>query len=351
MNEGLRLGFRVDAGDTIGTGHVMEMISLIRGLRTRLAFEPVVLTAPNEFAVSKFREAGVDQIHLLASGPEEKEVAEILAVLEGQGVRHLVLDLPHRSDYFYARLHSQLARTCVVLDDSDHRELAATVVVNFSITQDPAWYERASRFETRYLIGPKYFPWDDAIQEAKRGNLPPEVTTILINQGGSDPFGLTVKILHAMEQSNLPQKFFFVLGGHVQAQQRSELAQMRPDLQLQAEFFDNLPRSEFYRLMQASDLAISAAGNTLYELLYIGVPTLVISHHRLHDEVARAFEHRGALVNLGMGDRLAPGRLVEELREIAADYPRRLSLQRHGQDIFGRNHGCALVDELVRLYS
>jgi spore coat polysaccharide biosynthesis predicted glycosyltransferase SpsG len=352
MNETLRIGFRVDSGDTIGTGHVMEISSLINQLRKHIFFEPVVLTSNNDFAISKFREAEINNINLISAGAsEETELEEILAVLSQHGVSHLVIDLINRSDDFYGFLHQRLPSTCVILDNNEHKELAASVVVNFSVTQDPAWYQTATAYETRYLIGPRYFFWDEAIQGTQKRHIRPEVDTVLVNQGGSDPYGLTVKILRALEAENLPQKFLFVLGGHIQEGHRAELEKMRNCLNSKSVFFDNLPRNALYRLMQASDMAISAAGNTLYELLYIGVPTLVISHHRMHDEVAKAFKRQGAVINLGIGDELAEGHMVAALRDLAANYDLRQRLQRSGQNLFGNEHGPTLVDELVRLYT
>ncbi|MCG2773862.1 MAG: hypothetical protein L6277_17470 [Desulfobacterales bacterium] len=352
MNKTLRIGFRLDASDTIGTGHVMEITSLINQLRRHLAFEPVVLTSNNSFAISKFREAQVNNINVVSAGAsEETELEEIIAVLRQHRVSHLVIDLLHRSDAFYGHLHQRLTSTCVILDNNEHKELAATIVVNFSVTQDPAWYQKAASYKTRYLIGPRYFFWDEAIQGIHPCDPRPAVDTVLVNQGGSDPYGLTVKILRAVAQENLPQKFVFVLGGHVQERHRAELEKIRSCLNSNFLFFENLPRNTLYRLMQASDMAISAAGNTLYELLSIGVPTIVISHDDLHDEVAKAFARQGAVVNLGIGDELAEGQIAAALRELAADYPLRQRLQRNGQNLCGNYHGSTLVDELMRLYA
>lgn len=352
MNKTLRIGFRLDASDTIGTGHVMEITSLINQLRRHIAFEPVVLTSNNSFAMSKFREVEINNINLISAGAsEETEIEETLAILSQHSVSHLVIDLLNRSDAFYGHLHQRLTSTCVILDNNEHKELAATIVVNFSVTQDPAWYPKAASYKTRYLIGPRYFFWDEAIQGIQKPNIGPKVDTVLVNQGGSDPYGLTVKILRAVEKENLPQKFLFVLGGHVQERHRAELEKMRSCLNSNSLFFENLHRNTLYSLMQASDMAISAAGNTLYELLYIGVPTIVISHDWLHDEVAKAFERQGAVLNLGIGDELAEGDMVAALRELATKYQLRQRLQRNAQNLFGNYHGPTLVDELTRLYT
>lgn len=352
MTETMRIGFRVDAGDTIGTGHVMEVISLITQLREDINFEPVVLTSNNDFAVSKFREAEINTIHNISSGvPEETELEEIITILSQYSVSHLVIDLINRSEAYYGYLYKKLTSTCIILDNNEYKELPASVVVNFSVTQDPTWYKTATTYGTRYLIGPQYFFWDKAIRGTQKRNLHPEVEAVLVNQGGSDPFGLTVKILRAVEQENLPQKFLFVLGGHVQKGHRIELEKTSRHLKSNSVFFDNLPRETLYSLMEAADMAISAAGNTLYELLYIGVPTLVISHHQAHDEVAKAFERRGAVMNLGVGHELGEREIAAAIQKLATNYPLRQRLQHNGQKLFDNRYGSTLTAELVRLYT
>jgi UDP-2,4-diacetamido-2,4,6-trideoxy-beta-L-altropyranose hydrolase len=58
-------------------------------------------------------------------------------------------------------------------------------------------------------------------------------------------------------------------------------------------------------IMEGSDLAITAAGNTLYELAVLGVPSLIVCHHERHLAVAQRFAELGAAVNLGIGSILA----------------------------------------------
>jgi UDP-2,4-diacetamido-2,4,6-trideoxy-beta-L-altropyranose hydrolase len=352
MTETMHIGFRVDAGDTIGTGHVMEIISLITQLKEDIDFEPVVLTTNNDFAVSKFREVGINTIVIISTSiSEETELQEVIDILSQYRVSHLVIDLINRSEAYYEHLYKRLKSTCVILDNNEHKQLPATFVVNFSVTQDPNWYKTATAYKTRYLIGPQYFFWDKAIQGIQKHHLRPEVDTVLVNQGGSDPFGLTGKILRAVDQENLPQKFLVVLGGHVQEGHRMELEKTSRHLKNKSVFFDNLPRRTLYSLMEASDMAISAAGNTLYELLYIGVPTMVISHHQMHDEVAKAFARQGAVMNLGVGHELAERGMAMAIQKLAANYPLRQSLQHNGQKLFDNKPGSTLAAELVRLYT
>jgi UDP-2,4-diacetamido-2,4,6-trideoxy-beta-L-altropyranose hydrolase len=352
MNKTLRIGFRADCSDFIGTGHIMEITSLINALRRHIAFEPVVLTQENSFAVNKFAEIGVNNLNFISAGAsEETELEEILTFLKLHNVTHLVIDLLNRSDGFYEHLQQRLTSTCVILDNNEHKELPATIVVNFSVTQDPAWYKQASAYKTSYLIGPRYFFWDEALQGLKQTTVRPEVDTVLVNQGGSDPYGLSIKILRAVSSQNLPQKFIFVLGGHVQEKHRAELAMIKSGLNPNFSFFENLPRNTLYGLMQASDMAISAAGNTLYELLYVGVPTLVISHDWLHDEVAKAFERQKAVVNLGIGDELAEGQITAAFRKLATDHDLRQRLQHNGQNLCSNSYHPTLAEALAKLYS
>ena len=140
----------------------------------------------------------------------------------------------------------------------EHREIDASVVVNFSITQDPDFYRGAQKYATKYLIGPPYFFLDDALIKTRPVTVRPNVERIFINQGGSDPFGLTAKIIRALELDNFEQEFHVVLGGLVKDEHRIELEHLKDDLKGNYRFYSSLPKINLYALMEKSNLAISA---------------------------------------------------------------------------------------------
>jgi spore coat polysaccharide biosynthesis predicted glycosyltransferase SpsG len=179
----------------------------------------------------------------------------------------------------------------------------------------------------------------------------PRVERIFVNQGGSDPYGLTLKIIRALELGNFEQDFHVVWGGLVQKEQRFLWESLRNSVRGNYKIYTDLTKIELYHLMEKSDLAISAAGNTLYELAYLGVPTLVISHDQLHDKVAAAFEQKKAAINVGIGTDLTESQIASALERLINDTEARLTLSKNARSLFNNKKGISIVDELVTLYS
>jgi UDP-2,4-diacetamido-2,4,6-trideoxy-beta-L-altropyranose hydrolase len=348
----LKIAFRFDASNIIGTGHLMEIISLIEALREKSKFDAFILTNQNSFTADKLREYDINNIIYLGEYPtEEAEAREIDSILGKINCKHLVLDLLDRSEDYYGYLKRKLTTTCVILDDGEHKEIDASVVVNYSITQDPDFYRGAKKYATQYLIGPPYFFLDDAIIKTRPVTVGPNVERIFINQGGSDPFGLTAKIIRALELDNFGQEFHVVLGGLLQDEHRIELEHLKDDVQGNYKFYSNLPKINMYALMGKSDLAISAAGNTLYELAFLGVPTLVLSHDQRHDVVACAFAQKQAVINLGIGASVSESQIVAALKRFINDEPARMALSNNARSLFNSGMNTSLVEELIRFYS
>jgi UDP-2,4-diacetamido-2,4,6-trideoxy-beta-L-altropyranose hydrolase len=347
----LKIAFRFDTSNIIGTGHLIEIISLIETLRGRIKFEPFILTNQNSFTINKLKEYDVGNIIYLGEYPDEKaEALDICSILGRINCKHLVLDLLNYSEDYYGYLKSRLTSTCVILDDGEHREIDASVVVNFSITQDRNFYRRARKYATRYLIGPPYFFLDEAIIKARPLTPGQKAERVFINQGGSDPFGLTAKIIRALELDKFEQEFHVVLGGLLQDEHRIELEHLKDDLHGEYRFYSSLPKFAMYALMGKSDLAISAAGNTLYELAFLGVPTLVLSHDQCHDVVACAFAKNHAVMNLGIGANVSEPQIVAAVKRLINDEPDRKALSKNARSLFDSGVGTSLTEELIRFY-
>lgn len=349
-NHKLKIGFRVDAGNVVGTGHLTEVISLIKSIRKRIPFTPVVITKYNPFTLERLK-LNVNVIKYIPDDISEKgEADEIITILKKENCRHLVIDLLNRSNEFYDFLNDNFKSTCVILDNSEHKEIPATVMVNFSITQEPAFYQKAKKYETKYLIGPKYFPVNESIKKIKPIRIKEKIERIFVNQGGSDPYGLTAKIIRALEKVNFTQEVDVVVGGALEEHHRRELEDMKHSLKGNYRFYSNITQSQLYEILLNADLALSAAGNTLYELAFLGMPTLIISHHQRHDEVARAFEKRGAAVNMGLGKNITESQITKTFLKFLDNYLVRATLSQKAKEVLDGYGSDRLTDELTKIY-
>lgn len=155
------------------------------------------------------------------------------------------------------------------LDDERAFDPGTDLVINY----DPDAGELAPFYRScpGKLLGPLYAP----LREQFQGLIPcvrPEVEKILISTGGTDPFHLAEDLKALAEES---------------VHKTAVLAPGYPRVEQVAELF------------LTCDLAISAAGTTLYELCAAGVPTLCFAMADNQVLFARQMEKAGAVTYLG----------------------------------------------------
>jgi len=331
----LKICFRVEAGNIIGTGHLMEIVILIKSLRKRINFFAIAIVNDYALCTEKLQSV-VDKIEVV---PDEvrgdNELDYMIPLLRKEGVTVFVADILNRSTLYYDRLNKEIDKTFVIFDNDGHREIPATVLVNFNITQSPGFYEKASSFNTEYLIGPKYALLDEDLYYKWSGvfHLREEVKKIFVNQGGSDPFGMTAKILKVLLKLNLKQEIIIVIGGARSLNHKKELEELEPLLKGNYKLYKNISQQMMYELISESDMALTAAGNTLYELAFFGIPSIVIGHHGKHDRVASKFHEQGAAVNLGIGTRINEDEIAQTIKLLLRDKEKRGELSMSARQI------------------
>ena len=335
MGHELKIGFRVEAGNITGTGHLMEIVTLIRSLRKRINFFAIAIVNDYALCTEKLQSI-VDKIEIV---PDEvrgdTELNYVIPLLRKEGVTVFVADILNRSTLYYDKLNKEMEKTFVILDNDDHSEIPATVIVNFNITQFPGFYEKASSFNTEYLIGPKYALLDEDLCYKWTGvfNLREEVKNIFVNQGGSDPFGMTAKILKVLLRLKLKQEITIVIGGAMTINHRKELEELEPLLKGNYKLYENITQQMMYKLISESDMALTAAGNTLYELAFFGIPSIVIGHHGKHDRVASKLHEQGAVVNLGIGIQVDEDEIAQTIELLLCDKEKRRKMSMYARQI------------------
>lgn len=78
--------------------------------------------------------------------------------------------------------------------------------------------------------------------------------------------------------------------------------------------------------MSKQDLAITAAGNTLLELITIGIPSLVICGEKHELEIAKKLHKKKAAINLGFGKNISEKLIFEKTFNLINNYELRKNL-------------------------
>lgn len=163
------------------------------------------------------------------------------------------------------------SRKCLYIDDNNRMNYPQGIIVNPSIYGYKLDYSMSDSQE--YLLGSQYIILRKPFQQKTDRQIKNEVKNILIVIGGSDIRNLTPEIL-----SILCTKEFENIGKHVVVgsglSNANEMAKIKKLGNVYIHY--NLDALEMHDLMLLCDIAITAAGQTVYELISTQLPFVCI---------------------------------------------------------------------------
>ena len=264
---------RTDGNAQIASGHLMRCISIANACR-KLDMEVHFLVSDKEsvslfsgklsadFPITCLRSAVYDHL--------EQELPELLALL---------LDSYYVTEKYLTSVRT-LAQT-VYMDDLMLFNYPVDLLINYDVipSRNMDFYRFAYTNAQKTLLGAAYAPLRDQFQNREMP-LRNQVRNVLITTGGSDPLHFCLSFLHFLngtaflrdpKSGNTRDDItFHILVGSLNTDRDAlfSLAKASPFIRL----YENV--TDMASLMESCDLAVSAAGTTLYELCALGIPTV-----------------------------------------------------------------------------
>ena len=160
----------------------------------------------------------------------------------------------------------------------------------------------------------------------KKSIIGKQVKSIIVLQGGSDTYCFTPKIVKALSEINKDFKITIVLGPSFKCW--SKLKNVLKNSNKSIQIFHDV--KNISTLMYNSDLAITAGGNTLLELAYLGIPSIVVCAEKFEIETAKLMEKKNFGINLGFGQNLPISKIQSCLITMIDDYKLRKKMNTNG---------------------
>ena len=317
--------FRANVGNVVGTGHLIEIVTIHKYLKKKYNFLSVLVVNNHHGYLRLITEASFDRIEYLESDEFnniENEFTLLKKIKNKYDTDNIILNLFDRAYDYYSKINKLFSKNIVILDTQKIDKYDVDNVINFSIFQNKTDYIE-NPYRTKYYTGPNYFILSEKIKDFSKCTAKKEVGNIFINQGGSDPFGITCKILEfLLSAKDKFHRFNFhiIIGGALKKRNMNQLKKVRKKLSDNFIFYNNIPIEKMFEIMSICDLAITAAGNTLYELAYLGIPVIIIGHHKRHDAVANIFQQKKCALNLGIGTFLEKEDFLNSFQILVGDY-------------------------------
>jgi len=318
----------------MGMGHVVRCLWLASALRDTCDNPVSFCMAQDDIGISKVQGRG---------WPVLRVASEELGGMEGDALVIInIIDLPGgASEEAVRSLRHKNPRSLVVLMDGTctGRIEADLVVSPIERLPDPSSWQgfRGQRYE-----GPAYAILDPAFARVPR-RLSGVVREprILVSMGGSDPYGLTLQALRALDNMEEPFHVTIAIGPAFlhEVELRTWLAGARRQYECRRE--DSL-----LDLMVNSDLALVSFGTTVYELAAAGLPAIALSITEDHAQSAEVFAQYGSLMHLGLFSSISVAQIQSAVRELLNNERLRLGMAQRGQALVDGN-GADRVAKLV----
>jgi spore coat polysaccharide biosynthesis predicted glycosyltransferase SpsG len=291
--------FRVDAGrrEGLSFGHLSRCLLLARAVAERWGATSRFLMAPIPEGLAHARAQGAEAIPWRPG-----EARRRLAAAGG-----LVVDLPGGPNPELLAAAGRRGVWTVVVDDTGQPVTRADAVLNPGVLARPESYPPGARL----LLGPEYAVLPPGLDPARRApRRPGAPLRVLVTLGGSDPTGLTLRVLEELAARPWPGAAFTVILGPGFGEKRAGRARALAAFSAAAVELVAAP-AELAPYLVAADAAVCAGGQTLYELAAAGPALVALASTAFEARVIRAFAARG-LVAAGL-EQWRPGAFRQAL--------------------------------------
>jgi spore coat polysaccharide biosynthesis protein SpsF len=334
---------RCDASWTLGYGHLVRCLAIAEELRDDHHCRVTFAMRGDAAAIERVAALGFAVRSPCRDTRFNYDVwfAELVTDIKPQAV---VLDVRDNLSLSSVQVLRSWGICIVVIDDAHERRLAADLVFYPPVPQ-------LASLDWQGFTGAVHSGWEWLLLRRQFASLPPcgnnTPPRVLITMGGSDPDGLTARVVAALGECREDFTATVVIGPGFKSHGLIDCSDRmgRP-----YELVSNV--SDMATLMVKSDLAIATFGVTAYELAAAGTPALLLCLNADHVTSSRALVEAGIAISLGHHADVASGQITESIENLLADRDRRHLMASRGQasiDGYGsRRVAGAIMAELER---
>lgn len=252
-----RLYIFTEGGDGIGFGHLTRCSALYeKALENNFNPKFIVYGKNIDKALEKYN-------YEIKEWKDKKYLSTLLTKKD-----FVIVDSYLASLKIY-KVISTLSIRALYIDDNMRLEYPEGIVVNPSLYGDKLDYPIKNN--VKYLLGKDYIILRKEFEELVQRKARDEIKNILITLGGTDIRNLTPKLLKILKNINQNFKINVIIGSSFQ-----NIKEILEEKTKNISLLYNLTASDMKKEMEKADIVISACGQTIYELLAIGVSFIPI---------------------------------------------------------------------------
>lgn len=268
----MKIFFRADGNETIGAGHIMRCLA-IADEAARQGCNCRFIVADESF-VTEIQNHGHNVSILYSDYTHMDEEMRLFRGLIAEEIPDMIFVDSYYVTEHYLSAITKLSRTAYI-DDVKAFPYPVNLLINYNANAFKLDYEKFYQENgvtcPKLLLGWKYAPLRSEFQHVKPIEIREQIRNVMFSAGGLDPERVALEFVKAVQSScaNTEMLFHLVLGKY-----EPDVDEIKSITLDDKRFAIHQNVQKMAELMTKCDVAISAAGSTLYELCAYGVPTI-----------------------------------------------------------------------------
>jgi len=327
----MRVVFRLDAGKETGIGHLMRCLALS---------EEIIKNGGKCYFLSRIQGKGLKQkikknksflkeIDKKLSWDEDCELA--IDFCKKNNIDWFVTDHYGIKEDYIKKIKKE-GFFVLSIDDNANIFYDSDIVVNQNIGAEKLGIKTNKK--TKLLLGTKYVILRDELLKAKRQKSKNKVKNILITLGGTDKNNVASKVIESIEIKNNEIIYTVLigpLGNKIDSNKNIKI------------LFSPKSMAEVY---SKSDIAISSGGTTCYELLYFGVPNIIITTADNQLNIARNLDKEKTSIYAGEMGKINFEEIVDKTELLIKNKKLRKEMAKKGMELIDGKGKERIVKEM-----
>jgi UDP-2,4-diacetamido-2,4,6-trideoxy-beta-L-altropyranose hydrolase len=315
----LTIGFRFDGSREIGLGHVVRCLTLARALN---GFKKIYWIREDE-ALRRVL-GNLDAIIIPSRIGWQEEITYLRDEFDIEKPAALVVDLLIYPNAYLESLKQESIKL-ITLHETERECAHSDLLINYNTFKGFSTISNIA--EDGKCLGPSFIIFKESARRMKPRQTQPEAKKIIITMGGSDPNGLSLEVIEALK--DLPEDIKVMLHLGPAFKLRKEVEELLISLSRRIHLLENVADLAYF--MVEADIAIAAGGNTMYELCYLGVPSVIVSQNSHQLEFADSLDEQGAVISMGIYNDVNRKLIYETTLGLVKNYDKRRSMSERGR--------------------
>lgn len=247
---------------------------------------------------------------------------EIIPILKVEKPECVIIDDYNVDADFFKLIHIY-TKFIVYIDDLNTFDYPVDMIINGTASAFNMDYKKIK--ERILLLGMKYNLLRKEFQKVPHKLIKNKINSMLITTGGADSHHMTQIIADFLlsDEYTAKMNIHIIIGGAF-----TEEHSIYDLGKLDNVFIYKSPK-QMSDIMLKCDIAITAGGSTLYELMACGIPTISFIYAENQISQVKALEEKKLILNLGWYNELNGDLLISQIRKLE-DYKMRKQISESG---------------------